>query len=167
MQKFSRELIVPNTAIHGPEQYSYYASRTDFYVDRMFSPSYFKNQFMDPFGSVAYVLEICGIYFSCFLFIKLIVDMLVMILRHMEVNRLTGASLGFGKTVLSASYNLFLTSILTSVFNPQAPLLQALEPEPTLTRIGDETSDPADENKKKEEHLYPIVHCPTTPLSPV
>ena len=25
LQKFSRELIVPNTAIHEPEQYSYYA----------------------------------------------------------------------------------------------------------------------------------------------
>ena len=90
-----------------------------------------------------------------------------MILRHMEINRLTGASLGFGRTLLSASYNLFLTSILTSVFNPQAPLLQALEPERMPTRIEDETRDPADENKKKEEHLYPIVHCSTTALSPV
>ena len=60
LQKFSRELIVPNTAIHGPEQYSY-APPTDFYVDNMISPSYFKNQFMDTFGSVAYVLEFCGI----------------------------------------------------------------------------------------------------------
>ena len=85
----------------------------------------------------------------------------------METNRLTGASLGFGKTLLSAPYNLFLTSILTSMFNPQAPLLQALEPEPTATRIEDETRDPADENKKKEEHLYLMVHCPTTALSPV
>ena len=133
----------------------------------MISPSYFKNQFMDTFGSVAYVLEFCGKYFSCFLFIKLIVDLIVMILRHMELNRLTGASLGFGMTLLSPSYNLFLKSILTSVFNPQAPLLQALEPEPTLTRIEDKTRDPADENKKKEDHLYPIVHCPTTALSPV
>ena len=121
LQKFSRELIVPNTAIHGPEQYSHYAPRTDFYVDNMISPSYFKNQFMDTFGSVAYVLEFCGLYFSCFLFIKLIVDLIVMILRHMEINRLTGASLGFGKTFLSASYNLFLSSILTSVFNPKLP----------------------------------------------
>ena len=87
-----------------------------------------------------------------------------MILRHMEINRLTGASLEFGKTLLSASYNLFLTSILTSVLNPQAPLLQALEPERMPTRREDETRD---ENKKKEEHLYPIVHCPTTALSPV
>ena len=90
-----------------------------------------------------------------------------MILRHMEINRLTGASLGFGKTLLSPSYNLFLTSILTSIFNPQAPLLQALEPETISARIEDETRDPADENKKKEEHIYPIVHCPTMALSPV
>ena len=128
---------------------------------------YFKNQFMDTFGSVAYVLEFCGICFSCFLFNKLIVDLIVMILRHMKINRLTGASFGFGKTLLSASYNLFLTLILTSVFNTQAPLLKALEPEPTITRIEDETRDPVDENKKKEEHLYPIVHCPTTALSRV
>ena len=108
---------------------------------------------MDTFGSVAYVLEFCGIYFSCFLVVKLIVDLTVMILRHMEINRLTGASLGFGKTVLSASYNLFLTSILTSVFNPQAPPSQALEPEPIATRIEDETRDPADENQKKRAPL--------------
>ena len=57
--KVSRELIVPNSAIYGPEQYYYYAPRTDFYVDNMISPSYFKNQFMDTFGSVAYVLEFC------------------------------------------------------------------------------------------------------------
>ena len=167
LQRFSREVIVPNTAIHGPEQYSYYAPRTDFYVDNMISPSYFKNQFLDTFGSVAYVLEFCGIFFSCFVLIKLIVVLIVMILRHMEINHLSGASLGFGKTLLSASYSLLLASILTSVFNPQAPLLQALEPEPTPTRTEDETRDPVDENKKKEEHLYMIVHCPIMALSPV
>ena len=101
---------------------------------------------MDTLGSVAYVLEFCGTYFSCFLFIKVIVDLIVMILRHMEINRLTSASLGFGKTLLSASYNLFLTSILTSVFNFQAPLLQALELEPTPARIEEEIRDPVDEN---------------------
>ena len=57
LEKISRELIVPSTAIHGPEQFSYYAPRTDFYVDNMISPSYFKNQFMHTFGSVAYSLE--------------------------------------------------------------------------------------------------------------
>ena len=97
LENFSRELKVTNTAIQGPKQYSYYAPRTDFYVDNMISPSYFKNQFLDTFGSVAYVLEFRGIYNSCFLLIKLFVDLIVMLLRHMEINHFTVASLGFGK----------------------------------------------------------------------
>ena len=67
----------------------------------------------------------------------------------MEVHRLTGASLGLGKTLLSASHNLFLTSLITSVFHPQAPPLQTLQLEPTSTIIEEETKDPVDENKKK------------------
>ena len=59
MQKFSLELIVLNTAIHGPEQDSYYPLRTGFYVDKMISPNYLNNQFMDTFGSNAYVLKFC------------------------------------------------------------------------------------------------------------
>ena len=85
----------------------------------------------------------------------------------METHCLNGASLGFGKTLLTASYNLFVTSILTSVFNPQAHLLQALELEPAPTRKEDKTKDPVDENEKKEEHLYPIFHHPAMALSPV
>ena len=93
---------------------------------------------------------------------------MVMILRHMEIHCLTGASLAFGKTLLSASSHSFiLTSILTSVFNRQAPLLQTLEPQPTYTRIEDETRDPVDENKKKEEPNCPIVHHSTPADSPV
>ena len=102
LQNFSRELIVPKTVIHGPEQFCYFAPRTDLYVDNMISPDFFKNQFMDTFRSIAYVLEFCGIFFSCFLLIELIVDLIVLISRQLEFNRLTVASLGFGKTVLSA-----------------------------------------------------------------
>ena len=83
----------------------------------------------------------------------------------MEIHRLTDASLGFGKALLSASHILFLSSVPTSVFNPRAHFLQALEPEPTPTRIEDENRDPVDENKRKEEHLYPIVHHTTTVFS--
>ena len=78
LQNFCRELIVPSTAIHGLEQYFYYASRTDFYVDKMISPRYFKNQFIHTFGPIAYVLEFRGVYFFCFLLIKLIIDLVAM-----------------------------------------------------------------------------------------
>ena len=44
--------------------FHYYTIRTEFFVDKMISPEYFKDQYMDTFRSVAYVLEHCGIYFS-------------------------------------------------------------------------------------------------------
>ena len=130
----------------------------------MISHSYFKNLFIDTFGSNAYILEICGIYFFCFFFINLVINLRVMVYRHLKIYHLTGASLRFGKTLLSASYNLFLISILTSISNPQAPLL---EPEPTPATTEDEIRDPVDENKKKEEHLYPMFNHPPIALSPV
>ena len=55
-------------------------------MDKMISPGYFKDQFLDTFGPVVYVLEHCGIYFFVFLFIKLIIDMVVMIVRYMEID---------------------------------------------------------------------------------
>ena len=85
-----------------------------------------------------------------------------MVLRHMEIHLLTGASLGLGKTLLSASYILFLTCLLTSVLNPQSPLLQVLEPKPTLSRIENETRDPVDEKKTKKKNTF--IRLFLTPL---
>ena len=48
--------------------------------------------------------------------------------------------------------------------NPQAPLLQALEPESKIAWIEYETGASVDENKQKEEHLYPSVGHP--PMAP-
>ena len=115
LKKFSQKLIVFSNNNKNPDSFPYYAPRTDFFVDNMISPGYFKDRFMDTFGPVVYVLEHCGIYFSVFLFFKLIIDVVVMVIRHLEITKMTGASLGFGKTLLSASYNIFLMSVLTSM----------------------------------------------------
>ena len=80
----------------------YYNPRTKFFVDKMISAGYFKDQFLDTFGPVVYILEHCGIYFPVFLFIKLIIDVVVMVVRYMELDKFTGSTLGFGKTLLSA-----------------------------------------------------------------
>ena len=127
-KKFSQNLIIYSTP-EGSDGFHYNTPRIEFYVDKMISPDYFKGRFMDTFGPVAYVLEHRGIYFSVFLFFKLIIDVVVMVIRHLEISPMTGASLGFGKTLLSASYNIFLTSVLTSVYDPRAPTLAAVEEE--------------------------------------
>ena len=123
----------------------------------MISPEYFKDRFMDTFGPVAYFLEHCGIYFSVFLFFKLIIDIVVMVIRHLEISRMTGASLGFGKTLLSASYNIFLTSVLTSMYDPRAPSLAAIDEERKTLSNEEELHDMRNTPKKKEEHIYPVM----------
>ena len=100
LKKFSQKLIVFSNNNKNPDNFPYYAPRTDFFVDNMISPAYFEDRFMDTFGPVAYVLEHCGIYFSVFLFFKLILDVVVMVIRHLDITKMTGASLGFGKRLL-------------------------------------------------------------------
>ena len=46
LQKFTRNLIVPSNAKKGPDGYTYYSPRTDFFVDNMISPNYFENKFV-------------------------------------------------------------------------------------------------------------------------
>ena len=111
LEKFLQNLIIYTTT-EGTDGSHYYTPRTQFFVDKMISPGYFKDQFLDTFGPVVYVLEPCGIYFSVFLFIKLINDMVLMIGRYKEIDKLTGSNLGFGKTLLSASYNIFFNKCL-------------------------------------------------------
>ena len=95
-----------------------------------------------------------------------------MVIRHFEISKTTGASLGFGKTLLSASYNIFLMSVLTSMYDPRAPTLAAVEEERKTLCNEEELRDMREDNKKKEEHIY-LVMSPApfnralTPISPV
>ena len=172
LQKFSQKLIVFSNNNKNPDSFPYFAPQTDFYVDNMISPGYFEDRFLDTFGPVPYVLEHCGIYFSVFLIFKFIIDVVLMVTRHLEKTKLIGASLGFGKTLLSVSYNIFLMSILTSMFDPRAPTLAAVEEERKTLCNEEELKDMIDDTKKKEEHIYPVMspalfNQAVTPISPV
>ena len=129
LKKFSQKLIVFSNNNKNPDGFPYYAPRTNFFVHKMISPGYFEDRFMHTFEPVAYVLECCGIYFSVFLFTKLIKDVLVLVIRHLDLTKMTGASFGFGKTLLSASFNILLIAVLTSMYDPRAPTPAAVEEE--------------------------------------
>ena len=147
LQKFTRNLIVPSNAKRSPDGYTYYAPRTDFFVDNMKSPIYFENKFVQNFGTVGYWLEKSVIRFAIFLFIKLIIDIVVVVMRTLEIHRITGKSVNFGKVLLSATYNLFMVSISNSVYSPAKPIWSS-------TPI-------AVEMQESTEHIYPSV--PTLP----
>ena len=76
----------------------------------------------------------------------------------MEINRMTGASPGFGKTLLSASYNIFLTSVMTYMYNPQTSGLVSYTSKKVEPRVDIELYEMREDAKKKEEHLYPVVN---------
>ena len=126
-KKFSRKLVVFSNNNKNPDNFSYHAPGTDFFLGNMISPRDFKDRFIDTFGPVTKILEHCGNYFAVFLFFQLTIYVVVMVIRHLETTKMTGASLGFGKTLLSASYNIFLMSILTSMYDSPAPTFAAVE----------------------------------------
>ena len=118
-QKFTRKLIVPSQSKKGPEGYTYYAPKMDFFVDNMISPGYSESKFRQIFGTIGYWLEKCGIWFAVFLFIRLIFDVTVTIIRAFEIHRLTGASVGFGKSLLQLTISLWSQSSIQYSILPQ------------------------------------------------
>ena len=142
-QKFTRKLIFPSNAKKGPDGQTYYAPRTDFFVDNIISSNYFEDKFVQTFGSVGYWFEKCGIWFAIFIFIKLIFDISVTVMRTLKLQRIIGRSVSFGKVLLSATYNLFMVSILNSIYSPAKPI---------------ESSTPiAVEMQESTDYIYPSI----------
>ena len=99
LKKFSQKLLVFSNNNSNQDSFPYYAFRTDFFVENMISPGFSKDRFIYTFGQFAYVPEHCGTYFSVFLlFFKLFINVVVMMIPHLELTTQTGASVGFGKT---------------------------------------------------------------------
>ena len=71
---------------------------------------------------------------------------------------MTCASLVFGKTLPSDSYNISLTSVLTPMYNRQASDLASDAPKKVNSRVYIEFYEMREDAKKKKEHLYPVVN---------
>ena len=115
LQKFSRELISPSAHNKGPDEFGYYAPRTGFYVDNMISRGYFKEQFISTFGIIEYWFSKLGLWFGGFLLIKFLVNVIIITFSSFELHRVTGASWSIGKILLSATYNLFTVSMISTI----------------------------------------------------
>ena len=88
--------------------------------------------------------------------------MVVLIVLYMEIDKLTGSTLVFGKTLLSASYNFFLTSVLTSMYNPRAPALTAVEHMDLSPCVENDMDEVKEHAKKRKVPLPCTEHGHTT-----
>ena len=82
----------------------------------MLSPSFFLDHFKSTFGEIGYYIERAGILFACFMLIKFFIDVVIFLLRAFEIQKLSKNTIGFWKTLSGASYNLFLLSNVTSIY---------------------------------------------------
>ena len=64
-------------------------------------------------------------------------------MRSLEKHRITGRSVSFGKVLLSATYNLFMVSILNSIYSPAKPIEFSM---PTVL-----------ERQESTERIYPSI----------
>ena len=64
-------------------------------------------------------------------------------MKTLAVHRIHGRSVSFGKVLLSATYNLFMVSILNSVHSPAKPIDS---PTPIVVEMQEYT-----------EHIYPSI----------
>ena len=151
LQKFSQELIIPSAANKGRDELGYFVPRTNFYVDNMISPGYFKEQFISTFGIIEYWFSKLGQWFGGLLLSKFLVNVIVFF-RSFELHRVTGASWGIGKILLSGTYNLFTVSMLSTI--PQVPKYDPMA-----------STTPPDKNYNEHEtleHIYPAIKKPPT-----
>jgi hypothetical protein len=118
LKKLTREIIEKASYVGGAhDKYTFLTNERTIYMDGLMSPNFFLNGFVSTFGKVTYYLEKLGIYFAMFLLIKFLIDTVVVILRSLEIYHLTGRTMGFGRILLSATYNLLFLSIVTSMFD--------------------------------------------------
>ena len=117
-QEFSRELVEIQHNKSQPSGYSNYYTTKTIYLDSLISSQFLHNRYIKTFGRMHYYLEQCGITFAVFLFVKFIIDIVVCIIRALQIHKISGASVSFGKVILSATFNILFQSIVTSVFRP-------------------------------------------------
>ena len=150
IQTFSKKLVVSQDNFKSEDRtYLIYLMRT-VYLDSFISPNFFDNRYIETFGYTQFNLEQRGIYFAAFLFVKLIIQIVVTIVKALEIHKSTGASVNFGKIILFATYNILFTSIMTSIFKNET----------TNEKQPDDAEHLVTETKETHFDLYPHIPHP-------
>ena len=112
LKHFTKSLLDSRESFSNISGTNFYNSRT-IYLDSFISPDFLNNQFVETFGKIQYIIERCGIFFAVFLFIKLLIDIVLCLIRAMQINKITDASIHFGKALFAATFDLMSVPILT------------------------------------------------------
>ena len=116
LKKLTRTILTRcNTVrISGPGNLERILSLDDrLLMDHLLTPSFFVDKFRETFGLLGYYIQCLGNFFACFLLVKFIIDVVVIVLRGIEIRKVSGASSDFVRTMLCATFHLFVLSLQT------------------------------------------------------
>ena len=70
-------------------------------LDHLLTPSFFVDKFKETFGELGYIIQCLGNFFACFFLVKFVIDVVVIVLRGLEIRKVSGATFGFVRTMLA------------------------------------------------------------------
>ena len=85
------------------------------------------------------------------MFIKLLIDVIIVVVKAFQVHRLTGKTVGFSKVLLAATYNLFFLLVITSIFG----ITDNKETNPLYETSNALCIEAPNETKEETPFLYP------------
>ena len=85
-------------------------------MDHLLTPSFLVDKFKEIFGLLGYYIQCLGNFFACFLLVKTLIDVVVIVLRRLEIRKVSGATFGFVRTMLGATFHLFVLSLQTPMY---------------------------------------------------
>ena len=147
IEKITRELVNQNT--------DSYQVKNDYsspvYLDNFMSSENFTDGFKQTFRKITFYLENLGIYFALFLLIKLLINVIIVVVKAFQVQKLTGKTVRFSIVLLTATYNLFFLSVLTSIFR----ITDNKETDPLYETSNAMCIEAPNETKEETPFLYP------------
>ena len=102
-----------------------------------------------------------GKFFACFLLVKFIIDVVVIVLRGLENRKVSGATFGFVRTMLGATFHLFVLSLQTPTYETDENKNNGNIRMQNVT--GNETLA-APMYEENPTSLYPHVHIVNNPI---
>ena len=85
-------------------------------MDHLLTPSFFVDKFKESSGLLGYYIQCLGNFFACFFLVKILIDVVVIVLRGLEIQKVSGAIFGFVRTTLGATFHLFVLSLQTPMY---------------------------------------------------
>ena len=130
-------------------------------MDHFLTPSFFVDKFKETFGLLGYYTQCLGKRFACFFLVKFIIDVVVIVLRGLEIRKVSGATFGFVRTMLGETFHFFVLSLQTPMYeidenkNIGDLRMQNVTGNETLA---------ASMYEKNPTSLYPHVHIVNNPI---